>query len=246
MLPKPSSLPPSTFPFSPAAGLPSQLLALLEARELGLRKRLEQVIDESRETRDSLARVETRPLGPATAEDPTGEETDDDVVERVASGQDVTQQDRARALRLLRVQRAKQQVDRSAAEVLGIAMSFEDIRLELINNRVDSAERQNRIERDIASPLRRLAEQEITQLSERLKRLEQQLANPQQAEVLKRAAIEELDQVILALERVLEKMLDLETFSELIDLVNSLIRDQEALLEQTKKERKKRALELLK
>ena len=158
----------------------------------------------------------------------------------------MSERDRARALRLLRVQRSKQQIDRCAAEVLGIAMSFFDIRLELINNRVDSAERQNRIERDIATPLKRLAEGPIPGLASRLSELERRLADTEHAIVLKQVALEELDRVILSLERVLEKMLDLETYNELIDLVNSLIRDQEALLEQTKKERKKRALDLLK
>ena len=245
---------------------PNRLTALLEARELGLRKRLEQIIDESRQTRDSLSRVNLN-LAPQNsngeeeeeAESASGEigdqtqpetsnDEDDDValIERVSSGVTISQLERERALRLLRVQRAKQQVDRSSAEVKGIAMSFDDIRLELINNRIDSAERQNRIERDIAAPLRDLSANEMQALSRRLRELELLLNDQSKAEVLKGAAIQELDQVILALERVLEKMLDLETFSELIDLVNSLIRDQEALLEQTKKERKKRALDLLK
>ena len=231
---------------------PNRLMALLEARELGLRKRLEQLIDESRQTRDSLARVQTtlqasdETLAPSTDTKEMGSSEGEDVIERVASGQNVTAAERERALRLLRVQRSRQQTDRSAAEVLGIAMSFDDIRQELVNNRVDSAERQSRIERDIARPLQRLAENEIPALGKRLRDLEQQLSEADAAETLKQASLQELDQVILSLERVLEKMLDLETFSELIDLVNSLIRDQEALLEQTKKERKKRALDLLK
>ncbi|MEM8678121.1 MAG: hypothetical protein AAGF97_02095 [Planctomycetota bacterium] len=228
---------------------PNQLMALLEARELGLRKRLEQIIDEARETRDSLARVQTDLTANGDAGAPTEDNDEDrqaDLVERVASGESISDRDRELALRLLRVQRGKQQVDRMASEVMGIALSFDDIRLELINNRVDSAERQNRIERDIARPLRRLSEGPIVELSRRLQTLEGQLGSPEEAELLKRAALGELDEVILSMERVLEKMLDLETFSELIDLVNSLIRDQEALLEQTKKERKKRALDLLK
>ena len=45
---------------------------------------------------------------------------------------------------------------------------------------------------------------------------------------------------------VLDRMLELETYNELIDLVRALISEQEALNEKTKKEQKKRALDLLK
>ena len=53
-----------------------------------------------------------------------------------------TAEERAQSLRLLRTQRSLVQCDKSAQEVLGVAASFADIREELINNRVDSKDRE--------------------------------------------------------------------------------------------------------
>ena len=45
---------------------------------------------------------------------------------------------------------------------------------------------------------------------------------------------------------VLDNMLELETYNELIDLIRDLINDQEEISEKTKDERKKQVLDLLK
>jgi hypothetical protein len=47
------------------------------------------------------------------------------------------------------------------------------------------------------------------------------------------------------MERVLQKMEELESYNELVDLVRSIIKDQEQLLEKTKQERKNQAKSLL-
>lgn len=46
------------------------------------------------------------------------------------------------------------------------------------------------------------------------------------------------------LDAVLQKMLELEDFNEILDIVRGLIDDQEALLKETEAERKKRVMEL--
>jgi len=48
------------------------------------------------------------------------------------------------------------------------------------------------------------------------------------------------------MDEVLQKMLELETYNELIDLVRSLIQEQTEIQEKTQKERKKQLLDLLK
>ncbi|MCA9198727.1 MAG: hypothetical protein KDA87_14360, partial [Planctomycetales bacterium] len=75
---------------------PDALLALLEAKELGLRRRFEQIIAEMTETRDSLARV--KPEATNHASNVTADEADDTATEDSASNQD---QDRLDSLRLL-------------------------------------------------------------------------------------------------------------------------------------------------
>jgi len=43
---------------------------------------------------------------------------------------------------------------------------------------------------------------------------------------------------------VLEKMLDLESFNEILDMVRELIESQDGLIDKTKKEQKTRVLDL--
>ena len=50
---------------------------------------------------------------------------------------------------------------------------------------------------------------------------------------------------MLELDAVLQKILELETFNELMGIIRSLIEDQNELLEKTKEEQKQGALELL-
>ena len=217
----------------------NQLIALLEARELGLRRRFEQIILELRETRDSLFRVQF--------------EEDDDVSDESASDEAAAEpegrENRAAAIRLLRVQRAEQHGQRSAQEVLGVALSFEDIALELVNNRVDANDRVEGIARDISEPLREIVDESYPDLDQKLIRLRTHLENQRSEDAVTAAAqlaVDQVDSILVKLESVLEKMLDLETYNELVDLIRSMIKDQEDLTERTKAQRRKSALDLLK
>ena len=217
----------------------NQLVALLEARELGLRRRFEQIILELRETRDSLLRIQI-------------DETDESGEESESGGESTTDpasiSRRRQEVRMLRVQRAEQHSQRSAQEVLGVALSFEDIALELVNNRVDANDRVEGIERDIAGPLRSTVGISYPELDRRLNELRVSLERLENDEidVSLRSVLDQADVIILELESVLEKMLELETYNELVDLIRSMIKDQEELTERTKDQRKKSALDLLK
>jgi len=232
---------------------PEELLALLEARELGLRRRFEQMIDEMTESRDSLIRVrssyespdarpgadpEDAPEG-GTSDEPAGADDGSAAIDPAADLQ------RARSLRLLRVQRAVQQGQRAAQEVLGVAVSFDEIREELINNRVDAQDRQVRLKEQIADPLRALANDQFPELEQILRTLEAGIDAPQ-GPAQAAQAVEQADQILVAMDQVLQKMLDLESYNELVDLIRALIREQEELLDRTQQQRKKQALELLK
>ncbi len=61
-----------------------------------------------------------------------------------------------------------------------------------------------------------------------------------------RMAIESADKVLIALEAIKANMLDIESFSEIIDLVRGLLDDQERILTETEKQQKQRLLDLLK
>ena len=91
---------------------PDELLAILEARELNLKRRFEQVIAEMTTTRDRLLRLQAGLQPDAT--DESAEPGDQKISE-----------EREWSLRVLQVQRANQQGDKSRQEVSGVAASFE-------------------------------------------------------------------------------------------------------------------------
>jgi hypothetical protein len=218
---------------------PAELLSQLEVRELGLRRRFEQVIDEMAQMRDSLVRVKASLLDKQAGK--TG--TDSDAGETPLTPEQ--RAEREKELRLLRVQRGGQQSEKSREESAGIAAAFLDIREELINNRVDTEERKERLKDQIAEPLRQVVSVHFAELDRRLAALEKQLEESAGPE-LTDAALEQSNEVLAELDKILQKMLDLETFNELIDLVRDLLKSQEDLLDRTKQERKRQALEDLK
>ncbi|MFN0016890.1 MAG: hypothetical protein ACKVP0_01455 [Pirellulaceae bacterium] len=226
---------------------PEDLLAMLEIRELGLRARFELTLGELGQLRDSLVRVKSS-LGPASAgADPEDLKAEDDAGKPL-SKEDIAR--RAAELRLLRVQRGMQQSQKSAQEVLGISGGFNDIREELVNNRVDTTERKQRLKELIADPLAKIGTEEFGKLDQKLAALEKNLTgdtavSPETATTADET-LEQTNVTIAKLEAVLQQMLDLETYNELLDIVRDLIKDQDSLTDKTKQERKRQAIEDLK
>ena len=147
---------------------------------------------------------------------------------------------------MLRVQRALVQSEKSNAESLGIAVAFEDIRAEIINNRVDTEDRKIRLQDQIIAPLYSICETDFVELDRLLKELEKSLISGQESTDLAVQVDAQAETVLLKLDEVLQRMLELETYNELIELVRDLIGDQDDLLEKTKEERKQQVLDLLK
>jgi len=235
---------------------PEQLLAMLEVREVGLRRRFELIIDEMTQMRDSLLRVKAS-LSPGAA---SGAEPEDLKSDDESGGQPLTPEQKAQReveLRLLRVQRAMQQSQKSVQEVMGVAAGFLDIREELINNRVDTEDRKNRLKEQIADPLNKTCAEGFPILEQRLAAAETLLreggmavtndaAARDRAAPLADAAIDQANAVLTQLEEVLAKMQDLETYNELLEIVRDLLKDQEKLIERTQQERKRQTVEDLK
>ena len=229
---------------------PDQLLSLLERRELATRQRYELIIEEVTVMKDSLQRVAEEAQGlndPNAGGDPEDKEPSDD--EATGDDQKLTpeeKQKRAQSLRLLRVQRALLQSQKSAQEILGVATTFEDIRAELENNRVDTADRKSRLQEQIAQPLFRIAQESFPQLDQRLNDLQPLIGQVDQEPAAALEALTQAVDILQQMDEVLQKMLELETYNELIDLVRSLIQEQTEIQEKTQKERKKQLLDLLK
>jgi len=226
---------------------PDQLLSILEVREVGLRRRFEQVLGEVVEMRDSLVRARPSSLSGVNAgaepEDTLKAESPDEdtpadgepAAEAVASEQLAKEgQD---SLRQLRVQRAIQRSSKSGQEIAGVAFSFNKIRDEILNNRIDTQQRIERLEKQLVQPLTNLAQEMFPELDTRLEALEKGVDQPATLAMLTEAAIEQNEAILEEMRRVQQKMIEIEDFNSLIDLVRSMLEEQDKLIQETKKER---------
>ena len=177
---------------------PEALLAMLEAREIILRRRFESCVADLAQGRDRLAAA-----GAAV-------EGDDDVA------------------------RLAEAAARAAGETAEISGAFRLIRAELENNQLLSAELESRLVSQIADPLDRIAATDLPAVAAACRR---------------RAPREEVvrltDAALARMRAVLDKMMELESFNEVVDLLRGLIRTQEEIRAETLRRQKQRAREAL-
>jgi hypothetical protein len=232
---------------------PEQLRAMLQSRELVLRQRFEGVIKDVTDARDGLARIDFSP--PASPTKPaaagTGRMPVAPVTAKGAEPGDApdAQADRSPqrllAQRTLQAQWAQQNCRKEAHETASLADSFADIREELVNNRIDTEELKLRLEGGIAKPLRRIAEEMFPELDRRLDRLQADLADPAAGSEAQKAAVAQVDAILLAMRQVLGRMIELEDFNEAVELLKSIIQSEQKLRDETQKRHKEKLRELL-
>jgi hypothetical protein len=121
---------------------------------------------------------------------------------------------------------------------LTIAESFDEIREEMVNNRVNTPELEARLKDQIADPMRRISTQLFPQLQTRLKELTKALNDPQLGTTARDAALTEMDAILVAMKEVLDKMLQLETFNELVENLRQIIELQNKINQQTQQRQK--------
>ncbi len=224
----------------------AELLQILEQLEVGQRKRLELIFNEVSDVREYLIR--TRKQNQRSPIELQPGETSASASPDVADDSDQHTQQR-NDLRKLFAQRAILQIDKSSKEIIGVAESFDDIRLQLINNRVDSEDRKIRLAKKIVAPLRQIPAGVMTELRAVVTQLENAL-QPQMNEStdantfgLTESAIQLTDKTLIAIDDVLSILVKYETQNELLDIVRRMIAEQEELLDQTKKLRQREAFD---
>lgn len=225
-----------------------QLLSMLEGRELMLRRQFEIIYQEFADTRDGLARLDFAGDAKGPGDDQAGKEPGDagsepgDKAEGAANETDeeraARQSKRAGELRDLRVARALDNADRSSHETLIVADAFDDIREEMVNNRVDTPELQTRLKDQIADPLRRISTQMFPALKGRLVELRRELDNPATGTAQLKESLKQCDAILAEMKLVLDKMLELETFNEVVDKLRDIIAEQEKLNKATQERQK--------
>jgi hypothetical protein len=174
---------------------PESLQAMLEAREIVLRRRFEAAIADLGQARDRL-----------------GRDQEAGAVARFAEA-----------------------VARATGETREIAAAFRDIRLEFDNNGLLSPELESRLIAQIAVPLEAVAEGDLPGLAAACR------AAAADAAAVGRQA----DDVLARMRAVLARMMELESFNEVIERLRSVIRTQEEIRAETLRRQKERAREAL-
>lgn len=249
---------------------PGEMLRILERLEVGQRRRLEQVAIELNEMKKYLDRTRDRKQLDGGIVEP-GDEPEPDQGERPEDSEtwDDEKIRQERELRRLFAQRALLQIEKSKLEISGSANAFDDLRMQLINNRIVGTNREQRFEEQIIGPLTQIADVTLNQLKAATVSLEKTLeeielgesvgpGDPNSVATLEEQEIKKLEQraaettvdatnlairAIDELNEVLDLLIKFETQNELLDIVRQMIAEQKAIIERTKKQRQKQAFE---
>jgi hypothetical protein len=223
----------------------AQLLALLEHRELSLRQRYEAIYEKMTDTRNLLGRVDFN-AAPEAADTDSSAAAEDVSAAAPADGSDRdSAARRALARRQLRIAGSLQNVDQAANEILGIAESFDDMVNQLNNNRIDNPDLEGRLHDRIAEPLHRIGKIRMPQWEAQLQLVQQHVEDPAAAAPALAASIATADQILVEMHQVLDSMLELENYNEVLSLLREIISDQEQINQKTKERQKERLENLL-
>jgi hypothetical protein len=210
----------------------SDLRALLEKRELGLRQRFEATYEKMVGVRDLIERIDL-------AGEEAGADDDTDAENRETP-------EARRQRDMVRVGGARQNSTQIAFETTGVAEGFDDILAELVNNRVDTEELKQRLEGGISEPLKEIGGELLPRFEERLAALQTLLAaNSTEAAEPLAAAEAEAEAIVEAMKATLDRMLELESYNELVELLRGIVADQDELREETQRLQREKLRELL-
>ena len=176
-----------------------QLLVILDRQELELRKRLELIIDELGQLESALQQMEET----AVQEQASKRKTDTQMhfVQTGLRSSFDDDEGQQRRLLALKAQQSVLQCDKSEQELVGVAERVNDLRMQLVNNRIDSYDRQERLEAKVRQPIIELLQNEYQSLSEELVGLQSnQIANGRTVEI--RACQASLETVLTALRAI--------------------------------------------
>jgi hypothetical protein len=133
------------------------------------------------------------------------------------------------------VARAGEAASRVAGETADVAAAFRQIRAELDHNALLTGEVDARLVGQIAEPLEAIADRSLRDLARDCRTTT--AAVP--------AVAARFDDALARMRAVLDRMVELESFNEVLDRLRGVIRGQEALRDETMKRQKQRGREAL-
>lgn len=222
-----------------------QFLVLVDRREAAMRRRLEQIINELGQLRDLLV-LTNKNNKPSEGKNPDQPSDAEDQAESLQT-KETPEQVRSRIL-LLRSQQAAAQASKTEGELKGVLSEISLLVAELINNRIDSNDRRERLGEKIQKPLAGMMESKWKAFSQEINDLETALAKltPDQLESQLDQSINKNNEIIAALSGILADMIEIQDLNEIIDRVRGLLDQQSKTIDRTKQQQKKSTLDLLK
>jgi hypothetical protein len=245
---------------------PDRLLAILEARELMLRQQFETIIEEFSATRDLLARTRLgssapgdeqseqsdgktkAPLQGAEPEDALGATKEDAAKTPEGDAVPITPAEaaaQARASQLLGWERIVENSERAAHETRSVGTAFHEILEEMSNNRIDTPALAGRLRDEIADPLLRIADRRMPVLQSRLVELQKLIDDRERGSTKLDEAVREADAILLEMRDILDKMIEMATYKELVEKLRKVIEQQDQLNKDTKQQQVERLKSLI-
>lgn len=216
---------------------PEELLSQLYDKELNLRLRFEQIRREVQAVRDDLAnhlqqhqervRIASESTPPAERE---------------------KRQEQIRRLSLAitaSAERSLHAVGKTHSESRAVEVGFSEIREEMVNNRVDSSVKLERIDNRILDPLHTINEAGYPDLHQRIGLFRLANTNNDDPSSAITASVAAADDLLLRMDEVLANMREREGINELIKQMEDMINRTRTLKDQTQQEQERRLFDLL-
>ena len=127
-----------------------------------------------------------------------------------------------------------------------MAEAIDDIRMQLVNNRIDTEELKERLQSGIADPLRKIGGEMFPELERRLDALQTGLEDAKLAPAARDNAEKQADAVLLSMQHVLDRMIELQDYNEMVEMLRDIIKMQDQLRQQTEQRNKQKFRDLLK
>jgi hypothetical protein len=206
-----------------------ELLSMLYAREINIRKRFEQIIVELKQARQEL-KVQREKADEAAKLKKEGTRPDAEQMVVLTQGMAACADRSLHAIR------------KNAVETAGVETSFVDIREELVNNAADTPLMLERLDNRIIASLRKINENSFPSTDSALGLFKLAVDKNTDPTGPMDDAADVLDSMIETMEQILAEMRELAKFHEVVEQLKSNIKAQQDLLEATKRKRKENAI----
>lgn len=206
-----------------------ELLSMLYAREINIRKRFEQIITELKQARQEL-KVQRDKADEAAKLKREGTRPDAEPLVVLTQGLAANADRSLHAIR------------KNAVETSGVESSFADIREELVNNAADTPQMLERLDDRIIAPLHKINENGFPTADSALGLFKLAVDKNTDPTGSMDEAADALDSMIETMEQILSEMRELARFHEVVEQLKANIKAQQDLLEETKRKRKENAI----